>query len=176
MRKKPKGPICPSCGKAAELLMNSAAVYGGRDFGPTWRCGPCDTRVGCHPGTTRPLGNLAGARLRRARAAAHAVFDPLWHAKVKRAVATPRAIMQKIARTDAYSWLSRELKIIRDRCHIGMMDEADCKRVFELCRPYAEKITGARFAWPLDASETASSSPPVETWQARAESAADERP
>jgi hypothetical protein len=36
--------------------------------------------VGCHKGTTKPLGRLADAELREWKKRAHAAFDPVWQA------------------------------------------------------------------------------------------------
>lgn len=71
-----KPPICPYCERPAEFLASSARVYHGRDYGPVWACLPCAAWVGCHKGTTQPLGRLANAELRKAKMAAHAAFDP----------------------------------------------------------------------------------------------------
>src|SRR5690606_32085616 len=83
-------------------------------------CRPCDAYVGCHPGTTRPLGTPANASLRRARRAAHDAFDATWRGG-------------KMSRTMAYRWLCGELGIAAEDCHIGLFDEAMCERVVALC-------------------------------------------
>ena len=46
-----------------------------------WVCSnypKCDAYVGCHEGTTLPLGRPANARLRTLKAEAHKQFDPIW--------------------------------------------------------------------------------------------------
>ena len=88
---------------------------------PFWRCVPCGARVGCHPGTTDPLGTLADLDLRRARTKAHAAFDPIWKSG-------------RMKRRDAYSWLATRLGIPWDACHIGGFDEATCRNVVAICR------------------------------------------
>jgi len=114
--------VCPYCGKPAELV-TGAAIYPrrsdlhGKSF---YRCNPCHAYVGCHPGTTNPLGRLANAELRRAKMAAHAAFDPIWKTgRMKRGV--------------AYEWLAKRLEINKSDCHIGMFDIETCKRVTEVC-------------------------------------------
>jgi len=114
---------CDYCGSAPELV-TGAEVYPHlpklRDKW-IWRCQPCKARVGCHPGTQVPLGRLANAELREAKQAAHAAFDPVWkdgHMK----------------RGQAYSWLAERLGIHGKDCHIGMMNEEQCRRVVELCK------------------------------------------
>lgn len=121
-------PSCPYCG-ADSVLINGAQLYGHRpDLADKrfYRCDPCRAWVGCHPGTTTPLGRLANAELRQAKSAAHAVFDPIWRTAPK----TER----KRARGDAYSWLAEQLGIRKAECHIGMFDVDMCERVVEVCR------------------------------------------
>ncbi len=128
---KRKTPICPYCGNHARLLDKSGAVYGGRDFGPVWACLSCRAWVGCHPGTTVPLGRLADAELRRAKMAAHRAFDDLWRRKMKR-----DGCRKGEARGAGYRWLAGQLGLPAERTHIGMFDVETCRRVVEVCRPY----------------------------------------
>ena len=123
-------PICPYCGGQAILYKNSAQLYGGRDYGPTWAC-PCGARVGCHPGSTQPLGRLADERLRQCKKAAHAALDALWKRKMLRDKTDRHQ-----ARGAAYRWLAGQLGIPEQTCHIGWMDEAGCRAVIEVCGPY----------------------------------------
>jgi len=74
--------------------------------------------VGCHFGTSRPLGRLADHRLRSARRAAHAAFDPLWRGG-------------PMTRAAAYRALADSLGLPRGDCHIGGMDEAQCAAAVE---------------------------------------------
>lgn len=117
-------PRCPYC-KAPSVLTKGSAIFPFRtDLAelPYFRCAPCDAHVGCHPGTTSPLGSLAGPALRKARAAAHAAFDPTW-----RGIGTPGA------RRRAYTALARELGLTVHACHIAWLDESECARVVEIC-------------------------------------------
>lgn len=115
-------PICPYCQRAS-LLVTGRAIYPrarnpeltGKHF---YQCQPCDAYVGCHQGTTQPLGSLANAALREARKAAHAAFDPLWKST-------------RMTRKDAYKWLSEQLGIHRTDTHIGLFDEETCRRVVQ---------------------------------------------
>lgn len=124
-------PICDYCGKSSDRVT-------GREVYPhlphlagkiIYRCEPCGAWVGCHPGTDKPLGRLANAGLRRAKVAAHAAFDPLWKAKIAR-----EECSKKLARGLGYQWLAGQLGIDPKDCHIGMFDEATCRRVVEVCR------------------------------------------
>lgn len=109
-------PLCPYCGHPSLFLDDSSTLYGGKNYGPAYACRPCHAWVGCHPGTTTPLGRLANKALRRARNRAHAAFDPIWK----------EGLMK---RGDAYAWLADQLGIERKDCHIEMFDNAQCERV-----------------------------------------------
>lgn len=114
---------CDYCGKAAEFV-TGREVYPHRPdlFGKKlYRCLPCNAVVGCHEGTETPLGRLANPELRKAKMEAHAFFDPIWKGKSKK-------------RGSAYAWLSDQLGIAKNECHIGMFDVAMCNRVVEVCR------------------------------------------
>lgn len=127
---------CPYCDKPATLV-TGLSVYPHRpDLGGLWfwLCRPCDAYVGCHrKGTwlgrggqtsdgTLPLGRLANATLRRLKSEAHQAFDPLWRG-------------HGMTRAAAYKWLAHKIGMHKDKCHIGMMDEEQCKRVIEACKP-----------------------------------------
>lgn len=49
----------------------------------------------------------------------HALFDPVWKSG-------------KMTRTEAYTRLAKKLELPKGKCHIGMFDVEDCKRVIEL--------------------------------------------
>lgn len=127
-----KVPICPYCDQPAWLVPGIVIYPRG---GPAlrnkqyWRCAPCDAYVGCHDGTERPLGRLANAELRQAKQEAHAAFDPLWQAKMRR-----DGCSKGKARGAGYKWLADQLGIERRRCHIGMLDVDQCRRVVDICR------------------------------------------
>lgn len=70
-----------------------------------------------------PKGRLANAELRHWKIAAHAAFDPIWkYGKFKG------------KRNAAYSWLSEQMNLPREKTHIGMFDISDCKKVIEICK------------------------------------------
>ncbi len=132
---------CPYCKGWAALLLNSAELYNGRNYGAVWICRPCEAWVGVHANSPRylPLGRLADAELRKAKAAVHATFDPLWQRKLIR---TPG--VKKRARGDGYQWLADQLGIPFEQCHIGMFDIETCKRVVEICAPYHPGMSGKK--------------------------------
>lgn len=124
-------PPCDYCGGAAALEPKTVMFPHRPDLADRyiWRCAPCGAWVGCHPGTTRPLGRLADADLRAAKQNAHAWFDPLWQAKIRR-----DGCSRSAARKAGYGWLAEQLGLDRRTCHIGMFDVATCERVVEVCR------------------------------------------
>lgn len=129
-------PDCPYCQQPSELVKGDVLYpyrpdLAGQDF---FRCAPCAAWVGCHRGTFNPLGRLANGELRRAKQAAHAVFDPLWQAKMRRDKCS-----KKVARAAAYGWLATQLSVSREDCHIGMMDVAMCHRVVDVCSSIGRK-------------------------------------
>ena len=115
--------VCPYCNNPAALV-TGREVYPGKRwlYGKSfYLCGPCDAYVGCHDGTTKPLGRLANAELRAAKIAAHAAFDPLWQSG-------------RMKRQEAYGWLADQLKIAREHCHIGMFDVETCRLVVAIIK------------------------------------------
>lgn len=126
-KKKPK--TCRYCQAQAQLRYAGQAGYPyQRDYGPVWVCTPCDAWVGCHPGTTKPLGGLANAELREWKIKAHAAFDPLWQGKMRRDQCSKGQ-----ARRAGYRWLSKELGIAFERTHIGYFNVEECRKVVEIC-------------------------------------------
>lgn len=123
--------LCDYCQQPAQLVGGATIYPYRRDLHSLrfWHCSPCGAWVGCHPGTTKPLGRLADAELRIAKMEAHAAFDPRWRAKDKK--------NRPVARTQAYNWLAKQLGIERGQCHIGLFDIETCRRVVEICNAEA---------------------------------------
>lgn len=115
---------CPYCNQPAQLISGEELYngHGKRELHKRlfWACRLCDAWVSCHPGTSRPTGTLAGRRLRHMRLEAHKVFDQIWKTG-------------ELSRTSAYAWLSRELGIHGDNCHIGKFSIGQCHGVLEAC-------------------------------------------
>ena len=140
---------CPYCGaevklKDADFIYHTAKS---RKWGKVWVCSnfpKCNSYVGCHEGTTLPLGRLANERLRTLKMEAHKQFDPIWKSGL-------------MSRKEAYKWLADMLKIPVDECHIGMFDIKMCQKVIHLCREqnnpvitaYREKAYGYSGARPV---------------------------
>jgi len=115
---------CPYCGKQAELI-DSKEIYVVRSYGMAYlcRCKPELAYVGCHKGTTRPLGRLADGELRFWKKKAHSFFDSIWR-------------QGTMTRKAAYFWLAKNLGIPKNSCHIGMFDVDQCRRVVDICEQY----------------------------------------
>lgn len=109
---------CPYCKGKADLV-DSKVIYKRVSYGMAWLCKPCDAYVGCHYGTNKPLGRLANKELRQWKMKAHHVFDPLWKTG-------------KLSRNRAYSVLAEKLEMDIRKCHIGMFDVEECKKVVEI--------------------------------------------
>ena len=113
--------LCPYCGSAARIR-KAEAIYGSGPSGCVYVCSNypvCDAYVGCHPGTQKPLGTLANAKLRLLRRNAHNVFDRWWKSG-------------RMTRTEAYRELSQLMDLDTERTHIAMMDAEECKRLLEI--------------------------------------------
>lgn len=131
--KPPK--TCRYCDQPAVLVHTGEDGYPYRaDYGPVWLCSPCGAYVGCHKGTTNALGGLANAELREWKQKAHAAFDPLWQAKIRR-----DGCSKSHARKAGYRWLSEQLGIPPKLTHIGYMSVEECRRVVEVCEAIKRK-------------------------------------
>lgn len=120
---------CNYCGKPAEL---DRARHGW-----VWRCVPCDAWVGVNPTSPskKPIGSLANAELRKARASAHAAFDPMINAARERQERETGKVTGKL-RAMAYEWLAGQLGITPSECHFSRFDLRLCKMVVEVCDRY----------------------------------------
>ena len=129
-------PRCPYCQKLS-VLIDSSEVYR-QSHGNIWICRPCKAWVGVHQtGDLEDiaLGTLANEEARLWRQKAHAVFDPLWEAKIKR-----HGVSKNKARRGAYKWLAKELDIDYRKCHIARMQKEECQRVIEVCSKCYKKV------------------------------------
>lgn len=110
---------CSYCQQSAVLLRWQQPGYPyPADWGPAWKCEPCDAFIRCYQGTTRPLGTLADAPTRHWRHLAHQALDPLWQGGEQ-------------SRSAVYRWLAQELGIPEDLAHIGLMGPEACRRLIE---------------------------------------------
>ena len=111
--------ICPTCGSFARLTTRGAAGLRSVPDAVVYVClkyPACDSYVGCHPGSEKPLGSLADAELRRMRTKAHKAFDWFWKSG-------------QVNRDEAYRLLAEHLNLDYDKAHIGMLDANQCRTV-----------------------------------------------
>lgn len=125
---------CLSCHGGVTFHEHNSIVYG-RDYGNgmIYICNnfpSCNSYVGVHTDTGKPLGSVAGKSIRAARMAAHGAFDKLWR----------QGEMDRrfIKRENAYEWLAQYLGMPRPDVHIGLFDEAQCWRVIEFSKMIVE--------------------------------------
>lgn len=138
--------ICQYCHRMA-VLTTGAEVYSDRpDLAnrKIWKCDPCQAWVGCQDDTDIPLGSLADGKLRSARIAAHAAFDPLW-----KAMRHLNGISEIGAREIAYGWLAEQFRIPREECRFASMDYEQCLRATVLCRELQAELDQERGNLPL---------------------------
>ena len=126
---KPK--ICRYCGGMIRLVPASN-IYGeavakrlGLEKERIYQCQNCNARVGCHRGTSRPLGNVANETLRLKRMETHRVFDGFWKRR-------------GMTRSQGYRWLAAQLGLPKSLTHIGGFEMEQCQKVIDLCEK-AEK-------------------------------------
>lgn len=115
--------LCPYCGGFSKKVTGEVVYPHRKDLWELkfYLCSPCDAYVGTHKSTDKPLGRLADMRLRTAKKAAHAAFDPMWR-------------NGPMTRTEAYKWLAEKLGIDGKDCHIGMFDMDMCNLVIKYCQ------------------------------------------
>lgn len=124
--------ICPYCFRRP-VYVDSKIVYG-KTYGMIYFCKACDAYVGVHKSDKsnpkKSLGRLANKKLRDLKKQAHDHFDKLW----QRAIKNGRSKHE--ARNSAYIWLSEEMKIDSENCHIGYFNEFQCQEAIRICRKY----------------------------------------
>lgn len=121
--------MCPYCGAESKKVTGKEIYPHRPDLAHKtfYQCAPCDAYVGCHPGTCKALGRLANAELRKAKSAAHKIFDDIWRSGY-------------MSRSQAYSWLAGQLGIEKKDCHIGMFDVDQCEQVVDASERYFDQF------------------------------------
>ncbi|WP_422513005.1 zinc-finger-containing protein [Sphingomonas sp. 3-13AW] len=140
----PVPTTCGECGSSAEAVTGEQIDAGRRDLANKrfYLCRKCGAYVGCHAGTWQPYGTPALEHTRMMRRKAHGHFDPIWLAIQASQKHLPRdhPRRQVHARVRGYEWLSKQLGIPIERCHIGMMTADEARQVVDLCGPHLEKM------------------------------------
>ena len=118
--------ICRYCGgvirrvSASKIYGAAAAKRLGLEQEYIYQCQNCNARVGCHKGTTRPLGNVANETLRLKRMETHHVFDGFWRRR-------------GMTRSQGYRWLAKRMGLPKGLTHIGGFEMEQCQKVIDLC-------------------------------------------
>ena len=117
--------LCDYCKMSAKLVSGKQIYPHRKDLWKRkyWLCSRCHAYVGTHKNSNgKPLGRLANAELRAARALAHNEFDDrLWK-------------YPDLSRADMYAWLSASLMIPKAKCHIGQFDVDQCHAAIKALR------------------------------------------
>lgn len=120
---------CPYCG-ADVTMMDTRKIYN-KCFGYVYACSnypKCDSYVGVHKNSFKPLGRLANKELRALKKECHKYFDWLWKTS------------NKCDRSQAYKWLSEQLDMPQNQCHIGYFDEKTCQKVLSICMKAVRQV------------------------------------
>lgn len=122
-----KAPICPYCGTKTYLTsfryMKLRSFKRGANKGRNrlvYMCPKCHKHVNVHRGTNIAMGFPGDSEVKLWRKFTHYIFDQLWRKKNGN-------------RKKCYTWLSKNLGIDQEECHIGMFTSEECKRAIELC-------------------------------------------
>lgn len=126
------GLVCPYCNGKTEFV-DSSVIYG-KSYGMIYLCKPCNAYCGVHQGTDKSLGRLANKELREAKKEAHFYFDQIARTGLINKI-WKEFIPEISNRNKAYLWLSNQIGIEKENCHIGMFDVEQCKKVIEICKP-----------------------------------------
>ena len=121
---------CDYCGVAAQVVTGKFLYPRRPDLAKHkfWYCEDCQAWVGCHHNDIRqPKGRLANAELRKMKMAAHRAFDPIWMNGSWKGSRSRK-------RGKAYRMLADKMGITVDKCHIGMFNLDQCRKVIDICR------------------------------------------
>jgi ssDNA-binding Zn-finger/Zn-ribbon topoisomerase 1 len=117
---------CPDCG--APMILKQKE-NGDNYYGCTTE--KCCGYLGCHAGTTAPVGTPATLEVRYLRYKCHKRFDRLWKDG-------------HFTRTGAYKWLATWFRLPPVKAHIGMFDKEDCLRLMKLLDDFFASQTKKR--------------------------------
>lgn len=135
---------CGECGARAEAVTGEKRHPHRPDLAGKrmYCCTACDAYVGCHDNTWQPLGFPALDHTRLMRRKAHGHFDPIWKAiqAAEKRLPHDHPRRRTAPRARAYEWLAKEMRMPLDRCHIGMMNGEEARRVVDICGPHLQKL------------------------------------
>lgn len=132
-------PICPYCHTHTKLV-NGTIIYPHRydlRHKQFYLCEDCNAYVGCHGGTTRPLGVPANAELRKARLDTHNKFDRLWKEEnyIPRS-STANTKGSRLSRSSAYILLAAHMNLNTKDTHIGQFNIKQCQQALAFVKKY----------------------------------------
>jgi hypothetical protein len=104
--------VCPECGAPMKLKPSRFGLFYGCS---AWSDTGCKGSHGANK-EGRPHGTPANAETKKARRAAHHVFDHLWKEG-------------HMSRGAAYRWMQRAMDMTPEQAHIGRFSREECKRV-----------------------------------------------
>ena len=136
-------PTC-YCGAPARLRESQHGCFWGCTCWPK-----CDGLVGCHPGTSKPLGNMADRHTRSLRADAHMVFEPIWMGLAQRPFP-----VEGTWRALAYRWLATLVGRPGESIHMGEMTGEEARRAIALLADKGPTDLLAFLRWELEEAET----------------------
>ena len=113
------------CHCGARAMLRPASVIHGKKAKEKYlyicsRYPACDSYVGVHQKTLKPLGTLADKELRAKRIQAHQIFNRLWES----------GLMKK---WQAYKWMEAKFGLNSEQAHIGKFSEYMCDELIALC-------------------------------------------
>jgi len=134
---------CPYCGRPARIIPAAGILPDHAKVTHLLACSnypKCDSYVCVHPGTTKPMGVIANAELRKLRQQAHIHFNKLYQTGI-------------MSKDDAYAWLADKIWAPRSEAHIGQLSEyylqlviAESKRLMAYRRsPVCPSYTGSEW-------------------------------
>lgn len=127
---------CPSCNEVMRFIPGTYGFFYGcpkfLDVDPRKRC--ADSIPAERDGT--PFSLERRDAVRKARHAAHGLFDRLWN---------PDGGKRLMTRSAAYKWLRKQLRIPRETCHIGMFEVEQCEQVVKVCKELLERSHSGAF-------------------------------
>jgi hypothetical protein len=121
----PVPTVCDSCGSSNIAYVENDILYGKNvgNWPYLYFCHECRAAVGCHSGTTFPLGKMGDTETRALRSQCHNAFDPIWKTHI-------------VSRSIAYNWLASVLEISPDVCHISWLTKEQLEIAIEASKTF----------------------------------------
>jgi hypothetical protein len=127
-------PACDYCGGKAQLSRVGDDSYPYReDHGVLWICRACDAWIGTYARSRRniPLGRLANAELRQAKAQLHAALEPLVTAKMRRDGCNAFE-----ARAKGLRWIVAQMGLGEHHANIHALDANQCRQALDVIQRF----------------------------------------